>query len=181
MYELWRLRLFSFGGYGLALAALALMVFGAIECPPPLTFLCLKTGDIELNIQRCRSYFWVHDLQTKYLIRSKPVACYWYSDKYVKELRFSLLPLFAASRFRAPEIFGKDDATRSSRVLRVLPTTCWLLIVSVTCVAFVSSGLYRYMRKYSWARNSLRTTPSPYFLGFLNTKLWCHWTCAQKA
>jgi len=27
------LRLFSFGGYGLALAALAHMVFGAIECP----------------------------------------------------------------------------------------------------------------------------------------------------
>jgi len=26
-------RLFSFGGYGLALAALALVVFGAIECP----------------------------------------------------------------------------------------------------------------------------------------------------
>jgi len=30
------LRLFSFGGYGLALAALALVVFGAIECPPRL-------------------------------------------------------------------------------------------------------------------------------------------------
>jgi len=28
------LRLFSFRGYGLALAALALVVFGAIECPP---------------------------------------------------------------------------------------------------------------------------------------------------
>jgi len=28
------LRLFSCGGYGLALAALALVVFGAIECPP---------------------------------------------------------------------------------------------------------------------------------------------------
>jgi len=28
------LRLFSFGGYGLPLAALALVVFGAIECPP---------------------------------------------------------------------------------------------------------------------------------------------------
>jgi len=28
------LRLFSFGGYGLALAAMALIVFGAIECPP---------------------------------------------------------------------------------------------------------------------------------------------------
>jgi len=28
------LRLFSFGGYGLALAALALGVFGAIEFPP---------------------------------------------------------------------------------------------------------------------------------------------------
>jgi len=27
------LRLFSFGGYGLAIAALALVVFGAIECP----------------------------------------------------------------------------------------------------------------------------------------------------
>jgi len=27
------LRLLSFGGYGLALAALALVVFGAIECP----------------------------------------------------------------------------------------------------------------------------------------------------
>jgi len=34
LYELWRLRLFSFGGYGLALAALALVVFGAVECPP---------------------------------------------------------------------------------------------------------------------------------------------------
>jgi len=33
-YELWRLRLFSFGGYGLALAALALAVFGAIERIP---------------------------------------------------------------------------------------------------------------------------------------------------
>jgi len=31
------LRLFSFGGYGLALAALALVVFGAIECPPNFT------------------------------------------------------------------------------------------------------------------------------------------------
>jgi len=31
------LRLFSFGGYGLALAALVLMVFGAIECPPKIT------------------------------------------------------------------------------------------------------------------------------------------------
>jgi len=28
------LQHFSFGGYGLALAALALVVFGAIECPP---------------------------------------------------------------------------------------------------------------------------------------------------
>jgi len=28
------LRLFSFGGYGLALAALALVVFGVIECSP---------------------------------------------------------------------------------------------------------------------------------------------------
>ena len=36
LYELWRLGLFSFGGYGLALAALALVVFGAIECPPSL-------------------------------------------------------------------------------------------------------------------------------------------------
>jgi len=34
LYEHWRLRLFSFGGYGLALAALALVVFGAIECSP---------------------------------------------------------------------------------------------------------------------------------------------------
>jgi len=31
------LRLSSFGGYGLALAALALVVFGAIECPPAST------------------------------------------------------------------------------------------------------------------------------------------------
>jgi len=29
------------GGYGLALAALALMVFGAIECPP---FIALQKG-----------------------------------------------------------------------------------------------------------------------------------------
>jgi len=33
-YELWRLRLFSFVGYGLALAALALVVFGAYDSYP---------------------------------------------------------------------------------------------------------------------------------------------------
>jgi len=33
------LRLFSFGGYGLALAAFALVVFGAIECPPLKSFI----------------------------------------------------------------------------------------------------------------------------------------------
>jgi len=37
------LRHFSFGGYGLALAALALMVFGAIECPPPYTINSLNS------------------------------------------------------------------------------------------------------------------------------------------
>jgi len=40
------LRLFSFGGYGLALAALALVVFGAIECPHVKQDLspCMTTG-----------------------------------------------------------------------------------------------------------------------------------------
>jgi len=33
-YELWRLQLFSFCGYGLALAALALVVFGADDSYP---------------------------------------------------------------------------------------------------------------------------------------------------
>jgi len=33
-YELWRLRLFSFCGYGLALAALALVLFGAYDSYP---------------------------------------------------------------------------------------------------------------------------------------------------
>jgi len=41
------LRLFSFGGYGLALAALALVFFGAIECPPALPATRLnKAGDL---------------------------------------------------------------------------------------------------------------------------------------
>ena len=76
-YELWRLRLFSFGGYGLALAALALVVFGAIECPPhflPLAFelpapsqaiaqpgtkhlTCMKLGDDRLSWMLCVSLF----------------------------------------------------------------------------------------------------------------------------
>jgi len=43
------LRLFSFGGYGLALAALALMVFGAIECPPIGAFL---TNGQERNLKK---------------------------------------------------------------------------------------------------------------------------------
>jgi len=33
-YELWRLQLFSFCGYGLALAALALVLFGAYGSYP---------------------------------------------------------------------------------------------------------------------------------------------------
>jgi len=54
------LRLFSFGGYGLALAALALVVFGAVECPPRSpTFLMKNTP----------GYFWGYpqsngDIQT---------------------------------------------------------------------------------------------------------------------
>jgi len=47
------LRLFSFGGYGLALAALALVVFGAIECPPFfLTFPHLLFFDLEFSQRR---------------------------------------------------------------------------------------------------------------------------------
>jgi len=42
MYELWRLRLFSFGGYGLALVALALVVFDAIECPAESAYFLTK-------------------------------------------------------------------------------------------------------------------------------------------
>jgi len=37
------LQLFSFGGHGLALAALALVVFGAIECPPGKFSIAVKT------------------------------------------------------------------------------------------------------------------------------------------
>jgi len=43
------LRLFSFGGYGLALAALALVVFGAIECPP-VKMTCETDGDIHIAV-----------------------------------------------------------------------------------------------------------------------------------
>jgi len=39
------LRLFSFGGYGLALAALALVVFGAIECPPESQLECILQNE----------------------------------------------------------------------------------------------------------------------------------------
>ena len=39
-YELWRLRLFSYCVYGLALAALALVVFGAYDNYPTTVLLC---------------------------------------------------------------------------------------------------------------------------------------------
>jgi len=49
------LRLFSFGCYGLALAALALAVFGAIECPT----IDLSFGGDELwRLRRRRGAFW---------------------------------------------------------------------------------------------------------------------------
>jgi len=44
------LRLFSFGGYGLALVALALVVFGAIECPPQFLFPNSETYIIEIHV-----------------------------------------------------------------------------------------------------------------------------------
>jgi len=44
-YEVWRLRLFSFCGYGLALAALALLVFGAYDSYPKI----LNTVEIVYN------------------------------------------------------------------------------------------------------------------------------------
>jgi len=51
LYELWRLRLFSFSGHGLALAALALVVFGAIECPHPMfgIYIAIKQSSMQEN------------------------------------------------------------------------------------------------------------------------------------
>jgi len=42
------LRLFSFCGYGLALAALALVVLALSNAPPPLNNLYFQSGDIKL-------------------------------------------------------------------------------------------------------------------------------------
>jgi len=65
------LRLFSFGGYGLALAALALVVFGAIECPPTICSqyfhfphskkyrLSLKISIVQITKIVSRTYFFV--------------------------------------------------------------------------------------------------------------------------
>jgi len=75
------MRLFSFGGYGLALAALALVVFGAIECPPlgrtergtqqfhqtSLSYL-VKTNrvlgssisDLDMRVQEGKSVIWLY-------------------------------------------------------------------------------------------------------------------------
>jgi len=48
------LRLCSFGCYGLALAALALVVFGAIECPPPPIFKLRQLNKILRKEKSCR-------------------------------------------------------------------------------------------------------------------------------
>jgi len=48
------LRLFSFGGYGLALAALALVIIGAIECPPRSFAMGSETEMIEEITERHR-------------------------------------------------------------------------------------------------------------------------------
>jgi len=48
------LRLFSFGGYGLALAALALVVFGAYDSYPYQTTSALIHCDPEKDIDRCK-------------------------------------------------------------------------------------------------------------------------------
>jgi len=60
------LRLFSFGGYGLALAALALVVSGAIECPPKKAFL-MKNKRL-LAVSRSKvfsSYFFMAKMFSK--------------------------------------------------------------------------------------------------------------------
>jgi len=46
------LRLFSVGGYGLALAALALVVFGAIEAPRLVQFKSVKVATVLGNFTR---------------------------------------------------------------------------------------------------------------------------------
>jgi len=50
------LRLFSFRGYGLTLAALALTVFGAIECPPP-----SKSGLKHCCLVSCSTFGWLSE------------------------------------------------------------------------------------------------------------------------
>jgi len=59
------LRLFSFGGYGLALAALALLVFGAIECPrlrlrhlAPLGFATIGVTQVHKIMQLSKRTLW---------------------------------------------------------------------------------------------------------------------------
>jgi len=58
------LRLFSFGGYGLALAALALVVFGAHDSYPIKTF---KSGVENLKIGKIG----IHPSSSSYFILAK--------------------------------------------------------------------------------------------------------------
>jgi len=60
-YELWRLRLFSFCGYELALAALALLLFGAYDSYPDFVICFNEKGSFSDNLIiasiRCLKWF----------------------------------------------------------------------------------------------------------------------------
>jgi len=59
-YELWRLRLFFYGGYGLALAAMALAVFWHYRMHPEFSIrliIKLKNENLKSGCQRKKKYF----------------------------------------------------------------------------------------------------------------------------
>jgi len=63
------MRLLSFGGYGLALAALALVVFGPIECPPALRALKKNINALIRYWTLCLYTFYIkNDIDTNYVL-----------------------------------------------------------------------------------------------------------------
>ena len=62
------MRLFSFGGYGLALAALALVVFGAIVCPPSSSSSKVRIQSIQFFCHIFKMY-WYFENTLKFLVK----------------------------------------------------------------------------------------------------------------
>jgi len=141
------LLLFSFGGYGLALAALALVVFGAIEYPPRLQANLVKfSREVWLSLFKLVFFSVLARGQRVENAKKRLWYCTFIYEERRKFCRIS--PNWRKTRVKTEQVFLEAEgatrmygATCSPELLRVIFPNCTSSLAAPELPALATSNL----------------------------------------